>query len=219
MSDDAHPLLATLGLLAVGAGVLLVARPGLAATIGTDYAAVTLVAVLALVQCLRVVRARRASEVRTARIGDVETVESMPTPGEEFDRMVEEIHAVPRRVSIRRQDDVRETLEGAALAAIARRENCSRDRAREHVAAGTWTDDVHATVFLGGEGAPTPSLVDRLTVAASGHSPPQFRIRRTADAVARTAGVDDGSTVEGSGGRSTVEERGGRSASGERGEQ
>lgn len=198
MSDDSHPILTLVGLVAVGVGVLMVIRPGLAATIGTDYAAVTVVGLLALAQGLRVARARKAAELRAAETPDVETVETMPTPGDSFDRQVAELRSGPRRSVIRKRANLRETLEAAAVTAVADRENCTRERARERIEAGTWTDDVHAAAFLGGTEAPTPPLLDRVKIAASTESAHQFRVRRTADAIAQVAGIaDEGGTDEG----------------------
>ncbi|WP_137283735.1 DUF7269 family protein [Halorussus salinisoli] len=185
-----HPILTVVGLAAVALGLLMAFRPGLAAAVGTGYAAVTVVGLLALVQGIRVARSRQTSELRAATTPDVETVETVPTPGEAFDRTVAELRSGPRRVLVRERADLRETLEEAAFTAVADRENCSREQARELVAAGTWTDDAHAASFLGGPDAPTPPIFDRLKLAASSESPYQYRIRRAADAVARTAGVE-----------------------------
>jgi hypothetical protein len=193
MTDDSsHPILTAIGVVAVAVGLLLTFVPGFAAAIGTGYAAVTLVGLLALVQAVRVARSRTATELHAAETDDVETVEAMPTPGDEFDRTVAELRSGPRRVLIRERADLRETLESAALTGVADRENCSREEARERVDAGAWTDDPHAATFLGGPDAPSPPLTDRLRIAASAQSPFQYRIRRTADAAARKAGVEPG---------------------------
>ncbi|WP_115865421.1 DUF308 domain-containing protein [Halorussus litoreus] len=204
MNDD-HPVLTTVGIAAVALGVLMVVQPGLAATIGVDYAAVLLIGVIALVQGLRVARARQRSEIRSAETPDVETVETMPTPGDEFDETVASLRSGPRRVLIRERADLRETLEDAAITAVADRENCSREAAGELIEDGSWTDDVHAAALLGGSAAPSPPLFDRLKLAASAQSSFQFRVRRTADAVARAADVvadeddsDEGAIGEGS---------------------
>jgi len=188
MNDD-HPVLTTVGIAAVALGVLMVVQPGLAAAIGVDYAAVLLIGLIALVQGLRVARSRQRSEIRGAETPDVETVETMPTPGDEFDETVASLRSGPRRVLIRERADLRETLEAAALTAVADRENCSREAAAEMIEDGSWTDDVHAAALLGGPAAPSPPLFDRLKLAASAQSSFQFRVRRTADAVARAAGV------------------------------
>ncbi|WP_276300204.1 DUF308 domain-containing protein [Halorussus lipolyticus] len=205
MSDDDHPILTTAGIVAVAVGLLFVFQPGLASAIGTGYAAVTMIGLLALIQGIRVVRSRQATDLRAAETPDVETVESMPTPGDEFDETVAELRSGPRRVLIRERADLRDALEEAALTAVADRENCSRDEAADLLDAGTWTDDPHAATFLGGSDAPSPPLLDRMKIAASGESPFQFRIRRTADAVARAAGVeadasDGGGRSDGGGG-------------------
>jgi hypothetical protein len=194
--SKAHRILTLVGLLAVGLGVLMVFQPGFAAAIGTDYSAVTVVGLLALVQGLRIARARKASELQAAETPEVETVETMPTPGDDFDREVAELRTDLRRSVIRKQANFRETLEAAAVTAVADRENCSRDQARELIEAGTWTEDAHAAAFLGGADAPSPALLERMKVIASAESVRQFGIRRTADAIARVAGVTDESGSE-----------------------
>ncbi|WP_135851997.1 DUF7269 family protein [Halorussus salinus] len=202
--QNSHPILTTIGVVAVTVGLLMLFVPGFAAAIGTGYAAVTVVGLLALMQALRVGRSRMATELDAAETDDVETVEAMPTPGDEFDRAVAELRSGPRRNLIRERADLRETLETAALTAVADRENCSREEARQRVEAGTWTDDPHAAALLGGDDAPSPPLFDRLKIAASTESPFQYRIRRTADAVARKAGVEPGdvTTADDAGGGS-----------------
>jgi hypothetical protein len=199
MSDDSgYPLLTLVGLVAVALGVLMIVQPGLAAAVGTGYTAVTIIGLLALVQGVRVARARKAAELRSAETPDVETVETMPTPGDDFDREVAELRSGPRRMLIRKRADLRETLEAVAVTAVADRENCSREAARERIEAGTWTDDAHAASFLGGAEAPDPPLLARVRIAASGQSSRQFQIRRTADAIARIAGITDESEEDGS---------------------
>ncbi|WP_158057986.1 DUF308 domain-containing protein [Halorussus halophilus] len=187
---DDHPILTTVGIAAVAAGVLMVVNPGFASLIGTGYFAVTMVGLLALVQGLRIARARKETDVEGVETPDVETVETMPTPGGEFDEQVAALNSGPRRESIRKRRQLRETLEAEALAAVARRENCSREEAEEMLRAGTWTDDPHAAAFLGGADAPRPPIRDRLRLAVSTQSLFQHRVRRTADAVALAADPD-----------------------------
>jgi len=187
--DDDHPLLTTVGIAAVALGVVFAVQPGLAAAVGVDYAAVLLVGMIALVQGVRTAHARRSSDVHGAETPDVEAVETMPTPGDEFDQTVADLRSGPRRVLVRERSDLHDRIEEAAVTAVADRENCSREAARERIADGTWTDDVHAAAFLGDEEAPSVPLVNRLKLAASTHSAFEYRLRRAADAVARTAGV------------------------------
>jgi len=209
---NSHPILTTVGIVAVAVGLLMLFVPGFAAAIGTGYAAVTVIGLLALVQALRVGRSRMATELDAAETDDVETVEAMATPGDDFDRAVAELRSGPRRNLIRERADLRETLEAAALTAVADRENCSREEARQRVEAGTWTDDPHAAALLGGSDAPSPPLFDRLKIATSTESPFQYRIRRTADAIARKAGVEPGdvTTADDAGDGRESDETGGR---------
>lgn len=199
MNDGDHPILTIVGIVAVAVGLLMIFQPGFAAAIGTGYTAVTVVGLLALVQAIRIARARQTSDLQATETPDVETVESMPTSGDEFDRTVAEIRSGPRRILIRERADLREMLKEAALTAVADQENCSREQASEYIEAGTWTDDAHAAAFLGGADAPSPPLLDRMKIAASSESPFQHRIRRTADAVAEAAGVVDDANVNGDG--------------------
>ncbi|UPV98994.1 hypothetical protein M0R88_10690 [Halorussus gelatinilyticus] len=200
--QSSHPILTTVGIVTVAVGLLMMFVPGFAAAIGTGYAAVTVIGLLALVQALRIGRSRMTTDLHAAETDDVETVEAMPTPGDEFDRSVAELRSGPRRVLIRERADLRETLESAALTAVADRENCSREAARERVEAGTWTDDPHAAAFLGEGDVPSPPLFDRVKIAASTESRFQYRIRRTADAIARKAGVEPDAAGESDGGES-----------------
>jgi hypothetical protein len=204
MNDDDHPVLTAVGLAAVALGVLMVVQPSVASAVGVDYAAVIVVGLLALVQGVRVARARRASEIQGAETPDVETVETMPTPGDDFDRRIAEWRSGSRRTRIRERTDLRDVLEDAATTAVADRENCSREAAAERIESGTWTDDPHAASLLGGPGTANPPIFDRIRLAASTESAYQYKVRRTADAIARVAGVvpEDGESADAESGRS-----------------
>lgn len=204
MSD--HPILTAVGVVAVVLGALMVVEPSLAAAVSADYAAVILIGVLALVQCVRVVQTRRRSEIRGAETPDVESVETMPTPGREFDERVAQLRSGPRRMTIRERADLREMLAETAVAAVAVRENCSRERAREKIDAGTWTDDVYAAAYLGGADAPQPSLLSKLRFFANPKSTYQIQMRRTADAIARVAGVEESDEAPKTDGTSATDE-------------
>ncbi|WP_132057064.1 DUF308 domain-containing protein [Halorussus amylolyticus] len=190
-----RPILTGIGVVAVALGVLMVVQPSLATAISADYAAVLLIGALALVQGVRIAQSRRTSEIRGAETPDVETVETMPTPGAEFDERVARMRSGPRRTTIRERADLRDALLDAAVSAVAHAENCSREDARERIDAGTWTDDVHAAAFLGGDDAPNPPFRSKLRLAFSTESVHQFRLRRAADAVARVAGVESNDEV------------------------
>ena len=197
--EDDHPVLSAVGIAAAGMGVLMVVDPSFAALVGTGYAAVTMVGLLALVQGYRVVRSRRASDVIGAETPDVETVPTVPTPGEEFDELLASLRSGPRRKTIRQRSELQETLEELALTTVAHRENCSREAAAEYLRDGTWTGDPHAAAFFGGSDVSRPPLVDRLKLAASTESRFQHRARRTADAIARLSAESVGAEPNGRG--------------------
>ncbi|WP_135805739.1 DUF7269 family protein [Halorussus marinus] len=194
-----HPILTAVGVGAVGLGVLLVVQPGLAAAVGADYVAVTVVGLLAVVQAVRVVQRRRSTEIRGAATPDVETVETVPTPGEAFDDRVAGLGAGARRTTVREREDIREHLTETAVTAVAHARNCSPATARERIEAGEWTDDRYAAAFLAGPDGPRLPFRSKLRFVAGSESLRQHQMRRTADAVARVAGVgDDADAREGS---------------------
>jgi len=185
-----HPVLTAIGVAAVGLGVLLVVRPGLAAVVGADYVAVTVVGLLAVVQAVRVVQRRRSTEIRGAETPDVETVETVPTPGEAFDDRVAGLRSSGRRTTVREREDIRDQLVETAVTAVARARNCSRAAARERIEAGAWTDDRYAAAFLAGPDGPSLPFRSKLRFVVGSESLRQHQMRRTADAVARLAGID-----------------------------
>jgi hypothetical protein len=189
-----HPVLTAIGVAAVGLGILLVVQPRLAAAIGADYVAVTVVGLLAIVQAVRVVQRRRSTEIRGAETPDVETVETVPTPGEAFDDRVAALRSSTRRSRVRERDDIREQLAETAITAAARARNCSRAAARERIEAGAWTDDRYAAAFLAGPDGPSLPFRSKLRFVAGPESLGQHQMRRTADAIARLAGVDGAET-------------------------
>lgn len=84
---------------------------------------------------------------------------------------------------------VEENLESLAVAVVAEAADCSRERAREHVAAGTWTDDVRAAAFVGGPTAPERPLSMRIRDWANGDAYDR-QVRATVDELAAISGVD-----------------------------
>jgi hypothetical protein len=61
----------------------------------------------------------------------------------------------------------------------------SRERAREAVAAGTWTDDPVAAAFLAGEGGPVPSLRARARLWLLPERERERRVERALRAIER----------------------------------
>lgn len=82
---------------------------------------------------------------------------------------------------------VRKNLESLAVDVVADAADCPRERAREHVAAGTWTDDVRAAAFVGGPDAPDRPLAMRIPDWANGATYDR-QVRATVDELAAING-------------------------------
>lgn len=85
---------------------------------------------------------------------------------------------------------IEQSLRGLAVRVVADAADCSLDRAREHVDRGTWTDDVRAAAFVGGDEATSRSLQTRLRDWASGRSFAR-QVEATVDELAETMGVTE----------------------------
>lgn len=178
-------LFAGLGVAVAGLGAAMVVAPDLAADVGRGQALVTLVGLLAVVQGLRAASARRGTEVGGAETGDPEIPPPLPSPGDDFDDRLATVRTYnPRTTTSRR--DVRERLERAAVAALVRRERCSRAAAREMLRLGTWTDDPVAAQFFAEAGAVTVPLRQQLGVLLRGGRF-DWRVRRAVAAIAGEA--------------------------------
>jgi hypothetical protein len=114
---------------------------------------------------------------------DPEDVRTAPVPGAEFDAVVDDGVGLRERLFGDGREQVRRRLRETATQTVMRRENCGRERARESVATGTWTDDRDAAAFLGGDEGPTPPLSSRMRAALRGRSWFQHGARRAAEAV------------------------------------
>ncbi|MFC4406636.1 DUF58 domain-containing protein [Haloarchaeobius iranensis] len=84
--------------------------------------------------------------------------------------------------------DLRGALSAAAVSALVRAGDRSRDEAESAVAAGTWTDDARAAAFLADGDEDDASWRDRLPFG--GGSTLRDDVRATVDAVASVAGVE-----------------------------
>lgn len=82
---------------------------------------------------------------------------------------------------------VEKNLESLAVAVVAETADCPRERARDHVAAGTWTDDVRAAAFVGGPDAPSRPLSMRIRDWANGATYDR-QVRATVDELAAING-------------------------------
>lgn len=84
---------------------------------------------------------------------------------------------------------IEQSLRGLSVRVVATVADCSMERAREHVEAGTWTDDVRAAAFVGGDEAPERPLQTRVADWASGR-PFARQVEATVDELAALMEVD-----------------------------
>lgn len=180
---NARSAITAVGILAVGSGLALVFAPDLATLFPLRELFVKFVGLLAFVQGLRVVQARRHTDVEGAETGDPETNVTLPIPGQDFDDRLRTVHTGPRKRRFRSRKAVRERLEAALVEAIVQREGCSDDGARTRIETGEWTDDPEAAAFVAGRPAPRRSWRQWLRQSFGSETAFQYRARKTADAV------------------------------------
>jgi uncharacterized protein (DUF58 family) len=177
------------GVATLVAGLIAAGFPGFVA-VGLDRAVLSVVGGLALLQAWRVVERRRREGIDEAATPDPERSVATPPPGEEFGPVLGEF--LDTRHLHHRRTRVREGLRAAARAALAQYGSHTEAEAREAVAAGTWTDDVHAASLLGDERAPSVPRRSRLEAAIRRESPFQRSVRHAVDEIAAAAGVATG---------------------------
>ncbi|WP_226479235.1 DUF7269 family protein [Natrinema amylolyticum] len=118
-------------------GLAFVAVPELTAPFGLGESIVSVVGVIALLQGLRTVQARRHTDVTQTELPAPERPQELLTPGEEIDAAIES-----GRVAYSREGkQLRERLERAATDALVLERGLTEDEARAALENGTWTDD------------------------------------------------------------------------------
>jgi hypothetical protein len=193
-------LLVAIGLLSVVVGAAMIVDPGLASYLSVESSAVLAVGALTLFQGFRVARARYATEIEAAETPDPETEQDLSVPGERFDDLLESVDPLRlrsigagRRRERGRNDPaerLENRLEAAAVSTIARKWGCSRDRAREALETGEWTDDRAAAAFFSGDHEPE-GLREKLRYALSTELRGKQRAVRAADEIARLSASED----------------------------
>ena len=186
------------GLLAlVGTTAVLVAVGGVASVIpvrpavqalGNDYLLVAAIAALGLVAALPALFSGRASNVEQTAVPTPETPATVPPAGQTFDETVGSWRFRLPLSGRERRRAVRDRLRSAAVGAVMRERNCSRDAARRRVASGEWTDDPGVAAYLGeaesGDAPPDASVGDRVGALLAGETWHERQARRTADVLA-----------------------------------
>ena len=183
---------AALGLVAALVGLVLATSGvggGLLARVGFALAAV--VAGLAALNSLLV---RSVDGPETPTLGRPPDRPGVRRPGDDVDR---QLAAVDSGQTLAR-NELGDRLEDAAIDVLARRYGATRERAREQLREGAWTDDeVAAAVFR--DTRRRPSLRDRVQVLLGGESTFRRRVARATDDLwRRRRGVTDGD-ADGSG--------------------
>lgn len=139
--------LAAVGAAAALAGLAVAAVPSLLGTTPLPAALVGVVGVIALAVGLRAALSRLTGSQSEPSLPSPELRTPAAVPGEEFDDRLDEA----ARRGVRAAGDrgaVRDALEETAVAVLVRYDGDSPERARERLAAGTWTDDPEAAAFF-----------------------------------------------------------------------
>ena len=190
---SARRVLVIAGVVAFALGLVAIVSPGLAA-LALDRVFVSVVGVVALLQALRVVQARRRRDLTRSRTPDPEALLTAPLPGGDLDEALGQF-TESRRLSYRRTRAER-GLRAAAIAVLTEYGNDSEHDAEARLERGTWTDDPYAAAFLGGP-PPEPSIRARLRAAIGGRGGSRFErnARRTANAIVDQADLPSRSTA------------------------
>lgn len=175
--------LVAVAVAALAYGVAAAYRPDLAGLLVVTEWYVPVLGGLAVLLGYRSIQRRRRTEIRGVETADPEVVAPVDAPGAAFDRRVEAATSY-RRTTIQTRQRVQDRLAEAAITAVQRHLDCSREVATDRLEAGTWTDDPFAAAFLGGPDVPDPPLLARLRHALRAESAFQRDARRTADAIA-----------------------------------
>jgi hypothetical protein len=180
-----------------GATALLVAVGGVASllsvqpavdALGNDYLFLAVIAGVGLLVAFPAFVSGRASNVEQATVPTPETPATVPPAGRTFDETVGSWRFRLPVYGREQRRAVRDRLRAAAVGAVMRERNCSRDVARRRVAAGEWTDDPGVAAYLGGgadvDDPPRAGIDDRLGALLSGGTWHERQARRAADRLA-----------------------------------
>ncbi len=187
-------LLVVVGVVSAVGGIVLVVRPELA-TFG-QQSLLAILGVLALLQAGRVALGRRGATRDHTETPDPETEQDLPVPGDDLDATLSAVRrrtpTLSRQAELKRRkrrDTVRERIETAALDTIVRQHGCTRERARQALETGEWTDDPDAAAFFTGE-LDGVGRRGRLRRAFDSEPPYSRRARHAAQAVAALADAE-----------------------------
>lgn len=147
-------ILLAVGVLAVGFAMFV--DPGRAAVVPFNLGGANALALVGFILGIAVVRTRYNDDSHWSVVPNVEYRLETPTPGDEIDDMIYRMTELREGV-IEFREGIADRLESVAVAVVANRQQCSPDRAVEHLEDGTWTDNPGAAGFFTGGAAPTGS--------------------------------------------------------------
>ncbi|WP_222918859.1 hypothetical protein [Natrinema sp. SYSU A 869] len=174
----------------VGAGLVLIGLvfvvvPELTGPLSLGEWIVSVIGVIAFLQGLRTVQARRHTDVTQTELPTPERPRELPTPGQEIDATIESGRV--RYGQDGRQ--LRERLEQAAIDTLVLEEGLTEDEARTALENGTWTDDPLAAAQFTNVVPDWAPWHVRLRATMRRDRP--RRARRAAAEIARIAEVSD----------------------------
>ncbi|WP_440989630.1 DUF7269 family protein [Haloarchaeobius baliensis] len=120
----------------------------------------------AVLGVVHIVRDRDETTRESASFGVPEAAnyDSVGSTGQDLDDTIENVDGTLTEPgstewwTVRDRERVEEDIRSAAIDVLVRQENCGREEAVAMLEAGTWTTDLRASRFLGGENAPEPPL-------------------------------------------------------------
>ena len=178
-----------IGVIAFSIAVLAAAYPGLV-VLGLEDLLLVAIGVLALLLAVQTVRTRRRLIADRAEIPEPELPRPTPTPGDDLDEVLAPF--IHQRGELLYPSQRRAALVQAAVDVLVRCQNVSRERARESVMYGTWTDDSVAAEYLSLGGTETTVVRDELRSLFSRSQDNNPAVwRRTIDAIVRATGEEN----------------------------
>lgn len=129
-------------------------------------------------------QSRRFAEFERAVLPAPEERRAFTRPGADIDRIMARAYSGTDVAAIRSREHLQDRLYPVAVGVVTRRYNVSRDRARELLDTGEWTEDVYAARYFAGTTVEIP-LSDRLGHRLRGESWRAVCARHAIDELAR----------------------------------
>lgn len=158
---NAGRLSSVVGVVLVFVGFAMMFVPGLSTLFAANEVYLSVVGVGFALQTVTIVRSRMTTPYEQTETGDPEISQDLPTPGDDFDDLLEQAGAT--RQYGNQRETIRERLRRAAVDVIVRTEGVSQEEAVARIDAGEWTDDPYAAAFFTGR-VEQASLVERLSL-------------------------------------------------------